>query len=140
MTGFLAGVIYCVLRAVKKEFKLKKSVPVIDISFWVVVLFLYYSVLYKSGEGQMRGFVLLGGFCGSALYFLCFDKKIRKFVEGAVHIICVIIDKIFMPFRKIREVFCNILKKLVKIVHNKQKKGRKFVKKILEKAPGNGVI
>lgn len=132
--GFLVGIVYDMLRALRKGLKLKKLIPLLDTLFWLTVVYITYIVLYKSGEGTLKAFAFPGLCGGFAVYILSFSRILGTWmvvsvgkVRKAAQIIC---EKLFLPvcclFKRIKSIIGGI-------VQNIQKYKRIFVGKNIEK-------
>ena len=142
--GIAVGFLYDLCAALRLELRLKKAVPIIDVIFWIVTVYLCFIALYKSGMGQMRGFVPIGVAVGFGLYALSCGKLISRWMvisvrtlSWAVRTVCGFISA---PFVKIYCFFRGFLRKNKEIVQNLQKKCRIFVRKTLEKKSKNSII
>lgn len=130
LSGFIAGLLFDVNRALRVGLKLKKSAPIADIAYWIAVVVLCYKILFASGDGQLRGFCFMGIAVGAVCYITSFSKTIEKQMVISVRGIKRFFEKLNLP---ICRVFERILKIYDEIVQNLQKKGKIFGKKTLEK-------
>ena len=134
LAGFLSALIYDIFRAVKKIFKVKKSASALDISFWAAALCVFFTALILSGNGQMRGYALIGFSFGFVSYVTAVSRDISPFIEKFIIYLIKILKIIFSPAVRLSGFLCRLLHKIGDIVQNTQKKARKIVKKRLEKS------
>ncbi len=130
LAGFLAGFLFDVCRALRIGFRLKKTVPFIDVLFWAGTVIICYKIIFEVGEGRLRGFCFLGIAGGVSVYLLSFSKTLGKWMVISAKNLKRIIMWFICPV--------NIVLKTVGadfggIVQNLQKNVGIFVKKTLEK-------
>ena len=138
--GFIAAFLYFVLRVLRVELKLKKTVPFIDATFWVVVICMSYMALYKSGSGQLRGFAFPGMLCGIIVYIFIFSTFVNRWTVISVRFLRSFLNIMLTPFVKIFGLIMSLMSKIAEIVQNIQKNSKIFVKKRLEKFRKNSII
>lgn len=140
VAGFIMGILFDFLRALKKTLHIKKFVPVLDIVFWIICIAVSFGALYITGDGVFRWFAFFGFLCGVTLYMLIFSKPtikymiislkfLKKIINGIKKIFIIIISPFARIFSKIFELFA----KLGEIVHNLQKNSIILLKKHLKK-------
>lgn len=130
LAGFLSGFFFDVCRALRKSFKLKKVMPLVDAVFWVSVVCINYMLLYKSGDGQLRGFCIMGTTGGVIVYMMCFSSVLGKWMFFSFEAVRKILSTVFTP---VLRFFKWINSKSIVIVQNLQKNKKNFGKKTLEK-------
>ena len=131
LAGFFAGFFYDVNRALRNGFRLKKLVPFVDLLFWAVITAFTYAVLYRSGNGQLRGFCLGGIGGGVVLYVLCFSPVLGRWMVVSARGVNRCIKGVTTP---VKACFSAGKSKIIRFVQNKQKNRKIFVKKTLEKS------
>lgn len=130
LAGFLSGFVFDVCRVMRKSFKLKKIMPFVDAGFWLFAICINYTLLYKSGSGQLRGFCLFGIAGGVAVYIMCFSNVIGRWMVLSLQVVKRFFSCLLAPFFRLLGI---IKAKCVKIVQNIQKNKKIFGKKTLEK-------
>ena len=133
LAGFASGFVYDLCRTLKSELRLKRAAASVDLIFWSVVLYIFFITLFKSGNGQMRGFALIGFALGFAVYFFAISKEVSGLLKIIIRFLIRLIYYVVYPFKKIYAVLGRVLSRFVRIVQNIQKKAEKIVRKRLEK-------
>jgi len=84
--GFLMGILYDLFRVARSYCK-RRVVPFfLDVSFWLLAGFFTFFYLLLCGEGEIRGFILLGELIGIVVYKCligsAFYRLIRMIING----------------------------------------------------------
>ena len=140
VAGFIMGMLFDLLRALKKTLHIKRFLPVMDGVFWLFCLGISFGALYITGDGVFRWFAFFGFLCGVTLYMLVFSKPTMKFMiislkflKKITKTICKCFKIVFSPFVTAFRIIRKLLAKLREIVHNLQKNSIILLKKHLKK-------
>ena len=140
VAGFIMGMFFDMLRALKKTLRIKKFMPVLDSVFWFFCLIISFAALYITGDGIFRWFAVFGFLTGVTLYMLTISKPTMKFMIISLKFIKKVVDgikkiirMIFSPFIKVLSAFAGFFAKFGEIVHNLQKNSIILLKKHLKK-------
>lgn len=86
--GLLVGLIYDFSRALRMITKPTRwFVAVLDILFWILAVILYFSILFRVNNGEIRLFSFVGFGMGWGLYALIVGSVVVKFLVKAFEII-----------------------------------------------------
>lgn len=85
LLGAALGIIYDLLRAVRREIRAGTGVTAVcDSLFWVVALAALFVFVLTAAAGEGRGYILLGAAIGAALYFLTVSPPVLLAASLAV--------------------------------------------------------
>lgn len=113
LNGFLIGLLFDIFRILRKSFKTPDFITYIeDIVFWILSgLILLYSI-FKFNNGELRLFIFLGVFIGTAIYMLVFSKLLINVSVCIITTIKKIFDiLIIKPIKFIIKIFNKIIYK-----------------------------
>ena len=122
LTGFALGVLYDVLRAMRRVFKINAA---LDALYCAVLLFALFTLGMDIGQGGVHVFMFCAAAAGCAAYMALLSRallplfeKVTAFAVKAASPICKLINK----FAKLRQ---KMLFKSLKLVYNKKTKQEK---------------
>lgn len=134
LLGILLMFVYDILRIFRQLIRHGTTwVALEDLSYWVVVAFASFSMLYQKNDGLIRGFAIAGILLGMLLYNQLISRHsvphIVRILKKLIHILSKLGNFLLRPFRIIeKKVAANM-----DIVSRKNKKVKKRVKNRLKK-------
>ena len=97
--GMLLGIVYDLYRAFRMIIKPGRwFVAILDLSFWVLAVFISFSMLFKINGGEIRFYTFIGLGMGWALYSLIIGGMLVKLLVKIYEIVTGII---LWPFRTV---------------------------------------
>ena len=79
------------------------AVFVQDILFWLIACIIMFISIYRSNDGELRGFLFLGAFLGAVLYAMLFSKAVMGsslfIVNVTTRAVKLLIFIVLYPFR-----------------------------------------
>lgn len=109
--GILVAFCYDYYREFRRTFRLKKTGTCLgDLTYWLVMTVIVFTLLLQANWGEMRLYVLLGIGLGALLYYYLLSKSVSRLVrikfyilnrvwEMLVKIISFIWNAVLYPFR-----------------------------------------
>jgi len=106
--GILMGVLFDIFRALRWNSKPKRTLTYLeDLLFWIIIAIMYFMLLVKTTDGVLRGFVFIGSFIGSTLYYLILSKYFLPILIKTFKLIFEMISEIIKiigyPFKRIKK-------------------------------------
>lgn len=137
--GFLLGVLYDVLRALRLSFtKGKIAVIIFDLLYFFLVAFCSYIFILAANKGEVRSYIIIGELLGAIFYYFSLGfalmKLTDKFVLVLKKIYSIIFKIISFPFRLIKTWFLKLFGGFKVFFKKSEKKSKKIQKKVLPKA------
>lgn len=137
--GFLLGILYDFLRAVRLSFSRGKiAVVVFDLLYFFFVAFFSYLFILAANKGEVRSYIIIGELSGAVFYYFSLGFALMKLTDKFVAILKKVYSLAFkiisFPFCLIKSAFLKIFGKLKKIFKKSEKKSQKIQKKVLPKA------
>lgn len=138
LNGFLIGLLFDIFRILRKTIKTPDFITYIeDIIFWILSgLSLLYSI-FRFNNGELRVFIFLGVFFGTAIYMLIFSKIlintsitiiniIKKtftilIINPIIFVIKILKKVIYKPIQFILVKVAKLCKKFMSFFRNKLK-------------------
>lgn len=125
--GFLLDILYVAVEFVGKIFSLsKKSVPVRDISFFILATLCTFLFLLYANNGETRGYVFLALMLGAAichctigLIALKFTDRLARFIRKTA---LILLSPILRLFKKTASVLKNIQKNIAEFIKKDKNK------------------
>ncbi len=136
--GFLLGVLYDFLRALRLSFtKWKWVVIVFDLLYFSLVAFLSYIFILATNKGEVRSYIIIGELFGVLFYYFALGIVMMKLTERFVSFLKSFYSLVFkvvsFPFRLLRRLFVNSFGKIKQFLKKSEKKSEKIRKKVLPK-------
>lgn len=146
LNGFLIGLLFDIFRILRKSFKTVDFITYLeDICFWIITGFIILYSIFKFNNGELRGFIFIGIFCGVLTYMLIFSKifiklnlSIINFLKKVIYFVIIVpvlfISKflkkiIFKPISfliiNISKSLSNFILKIKNLFFNKKKNNYK---------------
>ena len=118
LNGFLIGIIFDAFRILRKSFKTKDFVTIIeDIIFWIISGFIIFYSVFKFNNGEVRGYIFLGILFGAIIYLLAFSKIFINVSVSVINIIKRIFNyAIIKPIKFLIKMFKKIIFKPISFV------------------------
>lgn len=121
------GLLYDCLRVFRHALRHKRFwVQAEDALFWVLAVFLVFSVLLRASSGEIRFFSLFGLFGGMGLYFLTLSRLVIAVSDSVLRLakslVCLFFQILFTPFRLLFLPFRKPLRKFGGFCASRQKK------------------
>ncbi len=137
--GFLLGVLYDFLRALRLSFtKGKIAVVVFDLLYFFIVAFVSYLFILAANKGEVRSYIIVGELLGAVFYYFSLGFALMKLTDKFVLLLrrfySVLYKIIFFPLRLIKSTFLKVFSKLMVVFEKSEKKSKKIQKKVLPKA------
>lgn len=134
LLGILLMLVYDFLRIFRQVTRHGSTwIALEDLSYWVMVAFVSFSMLYQKNDGLIRGFAIGGIVLGMLLYNQFISRHtvphIVWILKKIIHMAGRFCNFLLGPFRKAKK------KAAAKagVLHHKEKKIKKYVKKQLKK-------
>lgn len=124
--GIGLGVVYDVLRAIRRLTSHAGVTALCDGIFWMTVLLSGFVFVLTAAQGEGRAYIALGGLLGGSLYAV----TCSPLVFGALHALLQCAAK---QMREIRAFFVRNVQRLHRAGQARQEKTKKFLKKIVQK-------
>lgn len=136
--GIIGGLVYDLYRTIRYHYKLSKFITYIqDFLFWIVMTYIFFSILIKINWGEIRGYIILGFIIGLIIYIITFSKFVYPLAIKLVGLIRntmrSIIGLIRGPFKYIKKKRYPSLKKIRKLPIEMVKEGKRYRKIIFSK-------
>ncbi len=137
--GFLLGVLYDFLRAIRLSFTRGKwSVIIFDLLYFFMVAFVSYIFILAANKGEVRSYIIIGELLGAVFYYFSLGFALMKLTDKFVLLLKRFYSFVFkiisFPFRLIKNLFLKVFGKLNTIFKKSEKKSQKIQKKVLPKA------
>lgn len=137
--GFLLGVVYDFLRALRLSFtKNKIAVIIFDLLYFFMVAFLSYIFILAANKGEVRSYIIIGELLGAVFYYFSLGFALMKLTDKFVLLLkrfyAFFFKIISFPFRLIKSAFLKVFGKLRSFFEKSVKKSKKIQKKVLPKA------
>lgn len=134
LAGILSGIEGDFLNITAQKLRFNKSAVFIkDITFWLIILAFFFTVIYRINGAVLRWYVFLGGFFGALFYLLLIRCRTVKIISAVMDFLFKTAEKLLgvllFPFKKI----CKLFAPVVGYVQIVRKKKDIFVKKNIEK-------
>ena len=102
--GMLIAFIYDLFRIKRKTIRTRTiSLYIEDFIFWILVALVMFGVVYRSNDGEVRGYIFLGTLIGVILYMLLLSRIVirvsTKLIRLTVSIFKLIWAVVSYPFR-----------------------------------------
>ncbi len=97
LSGALLSFIYDLFR-VKRKLAKTSSIPLFfeDLIFWIIVSIVMFAVVYRSNDGELRGYILIGTLIGVVLYMLLLSRTVIRVTIRIVEFIALVINWIWV--------------------------------------------
>ena len=137
-TGFVLGIIYDILRAIRLTFsKSKTLIFIFDILYFIIFALFTLIFFLALNKGEFRSYMIFGEILGWIFYYISFGltaKRITDIFVNILHKVFAFLFKlIFTPFRLLYKVFLKIEHKFSRFFDKVAKKFKKNRKKHLPK-------
>ncbi|MCJ7855226.1 spore cortex biosynthesis protein YabQ [Lachnospiraceae bacterium NSJ-143] len=129
LISFLCGAAFSAYYDVFRLFRIYKrhSSVLIDLEdavYWILCAFLFFTIILKINNGEMRFYIPVAFFSGIILYFLTLGKLVmraaQKIINIFIYIVKLFIEIILTPFKLVWAVlkkpamfFCNLMSKVL---------------------------
>lgn len=136
--GFLLGVLYDILRAIRLTItKSKVAVVIFDIIYFILFGTLTFLFIIAMNKGEVRAYMIIGELIGAVFYYFSFGIAAIKITDVIVAFVRklfrLMIKGVCFPFRVLSRLFSTIFHKIWNFCKNLIKKFKKFRKKHLPK-------
>ncbi len=136
--GFLLGILYDFLRAVRLSFTRGKiAVIIFDLLYFFMVAFVSYIFILASNKGEVRSYIIIGELLGAVFYYFSLGFALMKLTDKFVSILksfyLLVFKIISFPFRLMKSTFLKLYAKLKSFFRKSEKKSQKIQKKVLPK-------
>ena len=136
--GFLLGILYDVLRALRLSLtKSKVAVIVFDILYFLLFGLCTCLFILALNKGEVRFYIIAGEIIGALFYYISFGIAVIKITDRAVALLrrfySFIFKVISAPFRLLKKIFSNFFNKISTFFKKSEKKSLKMRKKLLPK-------
>ncbi len=137
--GFLLGVLYDFLRAVRLSFtKEKVAVIIFDLLYFFMVAFVSYIFILAANKGEVRSYIIIGELLGAVFYYFSLGYALMKLTDKFILLLNRLYSFLFkiisFPFRLLKKIFLRIFGKIKVFFEKSEKKSKKIQKKVLPKA------
>jgi spore cortex biosynthesis protein YabQ len=137
--GFLLGVLYDFLRALRLSFaRGKVAVIIFDLLYFFMVAFFSYIFILAANKGEVRSYIIIGELLGAVFYYFSLGFALMKLTDKFVLLLNRFYSFLFkiisFPFRLIKSAFLKVFGKFKVFFEKSEKKSKKIQKKVLPKA------
>lgn len=137
--GFLLGILYDVLRALRLSLtKSKPAVVIFDLLYFLMFAFCTFIFILALNKGEVRFYIIAGELIGAVFYYISFGIAVIKITDRAVALLrkfyALLFKVISAPFRLLKHIFSPLPGKIKKLFEKSEKKSCKMRKKLLPKA------
>ena len=132
--GFLLGVLYDFLRALRLSFtRGKAAVIIFDLLYFFMVAFFSYIFILAANKGEVRSYIIIGELLGAVFYYFSLGFALMKLTDKFVLLLnrfySLLYKIISFPFRLIKSAFLKVFGKFKVIFEKSEKKSKKIQKK-----------
>ncbi len=136
--GFLLGVLYDVMRALRLSVTRSKIVLVAcDMLYFILFGVISFLFILALNKGEIRFYIIFGELIGAFFYYVSFGIAVIKITNKLVALLRQLYAFAFKiisaPFRILKKTFSGIFKKLRKDFKKTEKKSEKIQKNLLPK-------
>ena len=136
--GFLLGIMYDVLRAIRLSFtKSKIALVIFDVLYFILFGVLTFLFILTLNKGEVRSYIIAGELIGALFYYISFGIAVIKFTDKAIIVLkrfyAFVLKVISAPFRLAKRIILFIFQPILKILKKSKKKSAKIRKKLLPK-------
>ena len=136
--GFLLGVLYDVMRALRLSVTRSKIVLVVcDVLYFILFGVISFLFILALNKGEIRFYIIFGELIGAFFYYVSFGLAVIKITNKLVALLrrfyAFVFKLVCAPFRLLKKAFKCIFNKLSKVFKKIEKKSEKMQKKLLPK-------
>lgn len=136
--GFLLGVLYDFLRALRLSFtKGRAAVVVFDLIYFSAVALGSYIFILAANKGEIRSYIIIGELLGALFYYFSLGVAVIKITDNFVKVLkcfyAFVFKVVSFPFRVIGKFFYRFCNKIKSFLKKSEKKSKKIQKKVLPK-------
>lgn len=136
--GFILGILYDILRALRLSFtKGKAATVVFDLLYFFLFALLSFIYMLASNKGEVRSYIIIGEIVGAVFYYFSFGIVVMKITDRVAALLKRFYRLVFKvtsaPFRALKRLFLFIFDKSSRFFEKKRKKNEKIRKKLLPK-------
>ena len=136
--GFLLGILYDVLRALRLSITLSKvAIVIFDLLYFFLFGLFSFLFILALNKGEIRSYIIAGELIGALFYYVSFGIVAIKFTDLFVKTLrrfyAIIFRLISAPFRFIKRIFSYLRIKINKLFKKTEKNSQKMRKKHLPK-------
>ena len=137
--GFLLGVLYDIIRALRLSVTRSKIVLVIcDILYFILFGLISFLFILALNKGEIRFYIIIGEIIGAFFYYVSLGLAVIKITDKLICLLRKFYKFIFKlvsaPFRLLKKIFSGIFEKTRKLFRKTEKKSLKIQKNLLPKA------
>lgn len=136
--GFLLGILYDVLRAIRLSFTSSKiAVVIFDLLYFFLFGLFTFLFILALNKGEIRSYIIAGELIGAIFYYISFGIAAIKFTDRVVKLLkqfySFVLKVISAPIRLIKRVFFRLSEKIRRLFRKTEKNSQKIRKKHLPK-------
>lgn len=136
--GFLLGILYDIMRAIRLSLTKSKIVLIIcDILYFILFALISFLFILALNKGEIRFYIIAGEVIGAFFYYVSFGLTVIKITDKAVALLrklyALIFKCICTPFKLLIGLLSGFLKKLHNFFKKTEKKSSKIRKNLLPK-------
>lgn len=136
--GFLLGVLYDILRALRLSVtKSKIAVVIFDILYFVLFGLITFIFILALNKGEIRFYIIIGELIGAIFYYISLGIAVIKITDKLIallkHFYSFVFKTISVPLRLIKKAFSKLFCSSRKLFMKTEKKSSKIRKKLLPK-------
>ncbi len=137
--GFLLGVLYDVIRALRLSVTRSKIILIIcDIIYFIVFGLISFLFILALNKGEIRFYIIIGEVIGAVFYYVSLGIAVIKITDKVIVLLhklyCLIFKIISAPFKALGRMFASFFTKTRKLFRKTEKKSSKIQKNLLPKA------
>ncbi|WP_268919958.1 spore cortex biosynthesis protein YabQ [Acetivibrio mesophilus] len=143
--GMIVAFIYDIFRVRRKAIRSSNLIVYFeDFIYWIIVALTLFAIIYRSNEGEIRGYLILGIVIGIILYALLLSKIVMTIFLFIINIIykaaVTLCGILLLPIRVALKILGVPVKKAYKIVARGAGKIKGASKRKLSKIKASGRI
>ena len=137
--GFLLGVLYDVMRAIRLSVTRSKIVLIIcDVLYFILFGLISFLFILALNKGEIRFYIIMGEVIGAFFYYISLGIAVIKITDKAISLLRKFYSLAFKvvsaPFKALGKVFSAIFRKFSKLFKKTEKKSEKIQKNLLPKS------
>ncbi len=137
--GFLLGVLYDIVRALRLSITHSKIVLIIcDILYFIAFGLISFLFILALNKGEIRFYIIIGEVIGAVFYYVSLGIAVIKITDKLIALLHKLYSLVFKiicaPFKALGKLFSGFATKISRLFKKTEKKSSKIQKNLLPKA------
>lgn len=103
--GFIAGLVYDILGAVRRRFKSDAVAALFDALYWLICAVMLFALGLSAGHGKQRVFMMVLAALGAMLYGILLHGIFTRFMDFFASGVCYLLGAMVLPAKFFAEYF-----------------------------------